>query len=66
MVRESQVVTAQLASAAADRDALREDLRGLHAQLAAAQQAVRARETEVEDVRKAYEVRIVWGFRSMV
>lgn len=51
----AQVVGNELATACGQRDAAAEEARGLGARLASAEQLLRAKESEVEDLRAAYE-----------
>lgn len=56
MVKENQVVSSQLASVRQARDNATEELRSAHSSLINTEQAVRIKETEMEDLRQAYEV----------
>lgn len=56
MVKENQVVSSQLASVRQGRDKATEELRSAHSSLINTEQAVRIKETELEDLRQAYEV----------
>ena len=54
-VRENQAVGNELASASQQRDHALDELRRLSSRLGGAEQLVRAKEAEVEDLRCAYE-----------
>ncbi|KAL3151587.1 Centrosomal protein 135kDa, isoform B [Trebouxia sp. C0009 RCD-2024] len=55
LVKENQVVNHQLTTASTERDDWHADLRSIKSKLAQAEQHARAKESEVEDLRKAYE-----------
>lgn len=63
-VRENQVVSTELASAAAQRDGAHGELRKLQAQLTSLEQMVRLKDSEVEDLRHAYEAAAAEGRRA--
>jgi anti-sigma28 factor (negative regulator of flagellin synthesis) len=54
-VRENQAVGNELSSAAQQRDHSLDELRRVSSRMATAEQLVRAKEAEVEDLRRVYE-----------
>ena len=55
MVKENQLVSGQLSNSAAHVDEARDEMRTLQVNLGVANQTLKARELELEDMRQAYE-----------